>query len=63
MRAKCSSLSSKVKNQIKSQLEVYTRGGDPDSVAGDFGRHYLYKMMDYFSLVGLLRVHSLLGDY
>lgn len=38
-------------------------GGDADSVAGDFGRHSLYKMLGYFSLVGLLRLHSLLGDY
>jgi translation initiation factor 3 subunit L len=51
------------KSKIKSQLEVYASGGDPDSVAGVFGRHSLYKMMGYFSLVGLLRVHSLLGDY
>lgn len=51
------------KSKIKSQLEVYASGGDPDSVAGVFGRHSLYKMLGYFSLVGLLRVHSLLGDY
>ncbi|KAJ0178406.1 hypothetical protein K1T71_006229 [Dendrolimus kikuchii] len=42
---------------------VYAAGGDPDSVAGEFGRHSLYKMLGYFSLVGLLRLHSLLGDY
>ena len=46
-----------------SFCQVYTSGGDPDSVAGDFGRHSLYKMLGYFSLVGLLRLHSLLGDY
>ncbi|XP_012271766.1 eukaryotic translation initiation factor 3 subunit L [Orussus abietinus] len=51
------------KSKIKSQLEVYASGGDPDSVAGVFGRHSLYKMLGYFSLVGLLRLHSLLGDY
>ncbi|XP_018322814.1 eukaryotic translation initiation factor 3 subunit L [Agrilus planipennis] len=51
------------KSNIKQQLEVYANGGDPDSVAGDFGRHSLYKMLGYFSLVGLLRLHSLLGDY
>ncbi|KDR15818.1 eukaryotic translation initiation factor 3 subunit L [Zootermopsis nevadensis] len=51
------------KSKIKRQLEVYASGGDPDSVAGDFGRHSLYKMLGYFSLVGLLRLHSLLGDY
>lgn len=44
-------------------LQVYTTGGDPDSVAGEFGRHPLYKMLGYFSLIGLLRLHSLLGDY
>jgi len=32
-------------------------------VAGEFGHHRLYKMLGYFSLVGLLRLHSLLGDY
>lgn len=37
--------------------------GDPESVAGEYGRHTLYKMLGYFSLVGLLRLHSLLGDY
>ena len=46
-----------------NQLEVYTKGGDPDTVAGDFGIHPLYKMLGYFSLIGLLRLHSLLGDY
>lgn len=51
------------KSNIKRQLEVYASGGDADSVAGEFGRHSLYKMLGYFSLVGLLRLHSLLGDY
>lgn len=51
------------KSNINQQLEVYSSGGDPDSVAGEFGRHSLYKMLGYFSLVGLLRLHSLLGDY
>ncbi|KAK2154394.1 hypothetical protein LSH36_269g04005 [Paralvinella palmiformis] len=51
------------KSNINNQLEVYTSGGDPNSVAGEFGRHSLYKMLGYFSLVGLLRLHSLLGDY
>lgn len=51
------------KSNIKQQLEVFASGGDPDSVAGEFGRHSLYKMLGYFSLVGLLRLHSLLGDY
>ncbi|KAF6019700.1 EIF3L [Bugula neritina] len=51
------------KSNINQQLEVYSSGGDPDSVAGEFGRQSLYKMLGYFSLIGLLRLHSLLGDY
>ncbi|KAL3877920.1 hypothetical protein ACJMK2_035561 [Sinanodonta woodiana] len=51
------------KSSINRQLEVYTNGGDPDSVAGEFGQLSLYKMLGYFSLIGLLRLHSLLGDY
>ncbi|OPL32860.1 eukaryotic l translation initiation factor 3 subunit, partial [Mytilus galloprovincialis] len=51
------------KSSINRQLEVYTSGGDPESVAGEFGQHSLYKMLGYFSLIGLLRLHSLLGDY
>lgn len=50
-------------SHIKVQLEVTASGGDPDSVAGEFGRHAFYKMLGYFSLIGLLRLHSLLGDY
>lgn len=51
------------KSCINKQLEVYTKGGNPDTAAGEFGRVALYKMMGYFSLVGLLRLHSLLGDF
>ena len=31
--------------------------------SSDFGHHSLYKMLGYFSPVGLFRLHSLLGDY
>ncbi|KAL8567654.1 Eukaryotic translation initiation factor 3 subunit L [Nucella lapillus] len=51
------------KSNINRQLEIYASGGDPDSVSGEFGQNSLYKMLGYFSLVGLLRLHSLLGDY
>lgn len=51
------------KSNINQQLEVYSSGGDPNSVAGEFGQNSLYKMLGYFSLIGLLRLHSLLGDY
>ena len=43
--------------------QAYAKGEDPDNVAGEFGRRPLYKMLGYFSLVGLLRLHSLLGDF
>lgn len=43
--------------------QAYAKGEDPDTVAGEFGRRPLYKMLGYFSLVGLLRLHSLLGDF
>ncbi|XP_041473105.1 eukaryotic translation initiation factor 3 subunit L-like [Lytechinus variegatus] len=52
------------KSGINQQLEAYGSGvDDPESEASDFGRHPLYKMLGYFSLIGLLRLHSLLGDY
>ncbi|XP_022191689.1 eukaryotic translation initiation factor 3 subunit L [Nilaparvata lugens] len=51
------------KSNIKKQLEVSASGGDPESVAGEYGRSPLYKMLGYYSLVGMLRLHSLLGDY
>ncbi|XP_071487481.1 eukaryotic translation initiation factor 3 subunit L-like [Diadema antillarum] len=51
------------KSGINQQLEAYGLGGDPETEASDFGRHPLYKMLGYFSLIGLLRLHSLLGDY
>ncbi|KAH8328789.1 hypothetical protein KR059_001521, partial [Drosophila kikkawai] len=50
-------------SNIKKQLEAISQGVDPQTVAGDFGKLSFYKMLGYFSLVGLLRVHSLLGDY
>ena len=50
-------------SNIKKQLEAISQGSDPQSVAGEFGELSFYKMLGYFSLVGLLRVHSLLGDY
>lgn len=54
------------KSPFKLQLKAFLHPlalGDPESVAGEYGRHSLYKMLGYFSLVGLLRLHSLLGDY
>uniref|UniRef100_A0A0X3Q1L3 Eukaryotic translation initiation factor 3 subunit L n=1 Tax=Schistocephalus solidus TaxID=70667 RepID=A0A0X3Q1L3_SCHSO len=51
------------KSNINAQLNCYAAQRDPNEVAGTFGRVYLYKMLGFFSLVGLCRVHCLLGDY
>ena len=50
-------------SRINEQLEVFANDDDPDTVAGEYGKLPLYKMLGYFSLIGLLRLHSLLGDY
>ena len=50
-------------SRINEQLEVFGNDEDPDTVAGEYGKLPLYKMLGYFSLIGLLRLHSLLGDY
>jgi translation initiation factor 3 subunit L len=39
------------------------RGEEPTAVAGDYGSKPLYRMLGYFSIIGLLRVHCLLGDF
>ncbi|KAJ3412971.1 Eukaryotic translation initiation factor 3 subunit L [Chytridiales sp. JEL 0842] len=51
------------KSRINEQLWVSKNGGDIAQAAGKFGSKPLYKMLGYFSLIGLLRVHCLLGDY
>lgn len=51
------------KSKIIEQLQAVQEGNDPDEVAGDFGDRPLYKQLGYFSIIGLLRVHVLLGDY
>ena len=32
-------------------------------IVGEYGTRPLYRMLGYFSIIGLLRVHSLLGDF
>ena len=51
------------KSNINEQLKEFNNGRQPDEVAGEFGRHIFYKMLGYFSLIGLLRLHSILGDH
>ncbi|PVU89497.1 hypothetical protein BB561_005318 [Smittium simulii] len=51
------------KSCITKQLHVSLHGGDVIEAAGEYGSSQLYKMLGYFSLIGLLRVHCMLGDY
>ncbi|MCJ1306809.1 hypothetical protein MMC25_000452 [Agyrium rufum] len=51
------------RSQISEQLQAMKRNEDPMSVAGDYGSRALYRMLGYFSIIGLLRVHCLLGDF
>lgn len=51
------------KSNIQQQLAVSRHGGDMVAAGGEYGSRPLYRMLGYFSLVGLLRVHCLLGDY
>jgi len=44
------------KQQGKSEAEIA-------EIVGDYGSLPLYHMLGYFSLIGLLRVHVLLGDF
>lgn len=50
------------KSRITEQLIAAQEGQNPEEVAGEFGSKPLYKMLGYFSIIGLLRVHVLLGD-
>ncbi|KAJ2485840.1 hypothetical protein IWW37_005817 [Coemansia sp. RSA 2050] len=51
------------KSNISEQLRAQQQGGDAAKVAGEFGVRPLYRMLGYFSIVGLVRVHCMLGDY
>lgn len=51
------------KSKISEQLAAIKQGQDPNSVAGEYGSKPLYKTLGYFSIIGLLRVHTLLGDF
>ena len=51
------------RSQINEQLAAMKRNEDPSQVAGEYGSRPLYRMLGYFSIIGLLRVHCLLGDF
>ena len=51
------------RSEITAQLDAMKRNEDPMAVAGEYGSRPLYRMLGYFSIIGLLRVHCLLGDF
>jgi translation initiation factor 3 subunit L len=51
------------KSQIIEQLGATKRDEEPMAVAGPYGNKKLYRTLGYFSIIGLLRVHTLLGDF
>lgn len=51
------------RSQINEQLAAQKRNEDPNAVAGEYGTRPLYRNLGYFSIIGLLRVHCLLGDF
>ena len=51
------------RSQINEQLAAIKRNEDPSAVAGEYGNRPLYRLLGYFSIIGLLRVHCLLGDF
>ncbi|KAJ2782533.1 hypothetical protein H4R18_002226 [Coemansia javaensis] len=52
------------KSNINQQLAASQQGPEAvDAAAGEFGGRPLYKMLGYFSIIGLVRVHCMLGDY
>jgi len=54
------------KSKITENMAALNRGASPEEIeeiVGEFGTKSLYKMLGYFSIIGLLRVHTLLGDF
>ncbi|XP_065196024.1 eukaryotic translation initiation factor 3 subunit L-like [Sycon ciliatum] len=51
------------KSNINPQLEAINSCQDPEKVAGTYGGDSLYRNLGYYSLIGLCRLHCLLGDY
>lgn len=51
------------KSQINLQLRAINTNTNVDDKVNEFGRHPLYFRLGYFSLIGLCRLHVLLGDY
>ncbi|KAJ7740941.1 eukaryotic translation initiation factor 3 subunit 6 [Mycena maculata] len=54
------------KSKINEYINAHQAGKTPEEIAeivGEYGSRPLYRHLGYFSIVGLLRVHVLLGDF
>jgi translation initiation factor 3 subunit L len=54
------------KSKINDYIVAQQQGKSPEEIAeivGEYGQRPLYRMLGYFSIIGLLRVHVLLGDF
>ncbi|KAF5381645.1 hypothetical protein D9615_005481 [Tricholomella constricta] len=54
------------KSRVNEYIVAQQEGKTPEEIAeivGEYGQRPLYRMLGYFSIIGLLRVHVLLGDF
>lgn len=51
------------KSKIQEQLLMLKQGKDTSEIYGDYGGKSMYRMLGYFAIIGLLRLHCQLGDY
>lgn len=54
------------KSRINEYIIAQQEGKSPEEIAeivDEYGQRPLYRMLGYFSIIGLLRVHVLLGDF
>ncbi|KAJ7254669.1 eukaryotic translation initiation factor 3 subunit 6 [Mycena haematopus] len=54
------------KSKINEYIVAHQAGKSPEEIAlivGEYGIRPLYRHLGYFSIIGLLRVHVLLGDF
>ena len=48
---------------VVTELKFDGRSRSFRDIVGEYGVRPLYRMLGYFSIIGLLRVHTLLGDF
>ncbi|KAK4058739.1 hypothetical protein OIO90_000183 [Microbotryomycetes sp. JL221] len=51
------------KSKVQDQLQAAQKGEESEAATSEYGAIPLYYHLGYFSIIGLLRVHVLLGDY